>query len=278
MLRLAIIIVSHNTRDDLAGCLRSLAEGPPAVPHEIVVVDSGSIDGSVELVRREWPKVHVLEAPGNVGFACGCNLGVRASASDLVLLLNADTTVPPGAIDRLIAALEAHPDTAAVGPRLLDGAGRAELSYGAMSGPWSELRQKVVRALAGRDVGVAVRWLEDATSRPRVVDWVSGACLLTWRRDAEAAGLLDERYFMYFEDVDFCAALRARGRLVRFEPAAVIVHYRGRAAATAPSAVRAAYRRSQLAFYAKHHPRWRPWLRVYLALAGKLPAESADKP
>ena len=98
------------------------------------------------------------------------------------------------------------------------------------------------------------------TSRVQAVDWVSGACLLVRRADAEAAGLLDERYFMYCEDVDFCAAIRARGGRVYFTPSAEVTHLRGRAAAVDPPATQAAYRRSHLAFYEKHHPAWVPLL------------------
>ena len=98
------------------------------------------------------------------------------------------------------------------------------------------------------------RQVEAMTRQEQWPDWVSGACLLVRRADAEAVGLLDERYFMYTEDVDFCAALRARGRRVLFTPAVEVVHLRGRSAATAPAATRAAYRRSHLAFYQKHHP------------------------
>ena len=90
------------------------------------------------------------------------------------------------------------------------------------------------------------------------------------RRDAEAVGLLDERYFMYTEDVDFCAAIRARGRKILFTPIVEIVHVRGRSAASAPGQTRRAYCQSQLAFYEKHHPRWAPLLRLYLRLRGQL--------
>jgi GT2 family glycosyltransferase len=106
------------------------------------------------------------------------------------------------------------------------------------------------------------------TQREQYVDWVSGACLLVRRADAEAAGLLDERFFMYTEDVDFCAAIRARGRRVLFTPAAEVVHLRGRSAASAPAATRAAYQRSHLAFYEKHHPGFAPFLRLYQRLRG----------
>ena len=103
------------------------------------------------------------------------------------------------------------------------------------------------------------------------MDWVSGAALLAYRADLQAVGLLDERYFLYTEDVDLCAAIRARGRRILFTPAATITHLRGRSRATSPAASNAAYRRSHLAFYEKHHPRWAPVLRVYLRLKGQLP-------
>jgi hypothetical protein len=133
-----------------------------------------------------------------------------------------------------------------------------------MIGPFNELRQKLlVRGHAAR-APVLSRRVEAMTSRAGYPDWVSGACLLVRRADAEAVGLLDERYFMYAEDVDFCAAIRAHGGRVRFVPSVTIVHLRGRSAASAGAATQTAYRASQLAFYEKHHPRWVPLLRWYL--------------
>jgi GT2 family glycosyltransferase len=97
---------------------------------------------------------------------------------------------------------------------------------------------------------------------------VSGACLLVRRADAEAAGLLDERFFMYAEDVDFCAAIRAGNRRICFTPDVTVVHLRGQSARTARAATDTAYRQSQIAFYEKHHPRWAPILRLYLRIRG----------
>lgn len=257
---LSIVIVSYNTRGDLERCLASLHEAPPAAPHEVVVVDNASTDGSVEAARR-WPAVRVIEAGENLGFARANNLGIRHTTGDYLLLLNSDTVVPPGAIDGLLDDLERHPDAAVVGPRLLDGSGRPELSFGRMIGPVNEARQKLIGWLG--------RWtpvVERMTRRERTPDWVSGACLLVRRADAEAVGLLDERYFMYAEDVDFCAAIRARSRAVRFTPSVHVVHLRGRSRASAPAATSRAYRDSQVAFYEKHHPRWAPLLKLYLRL------------
>jgi GT2 family glycosyltransferase len=133
-----------------------------------------------------------------------------------------------------------------------------------MIAPWTEWRQgRLVRRLAAGDAAT-VADVERRTRQAQWPDWVSGACLLVRRAAAEAAGLLDERYFMYTEDVDFCAAIRARGGRVLFTPSVEIVHLGGRSRATAPVATHAAYRRSHLAFYEKHHPRLAPLLRLYL--------------
>jgi GT2 family glycosyltransferase len=257
MTQLSIIIVSYNARGDLERCLAALHAAPPAATHEIVVVDNGSTDGSVQAARR-LGDVRVIENGANVGFARANNIGIRASAGLNLLLLNSDTSVPAGAIDRLLAELDADPSVAVVGPRLVDGQGRAELSFGRMIGPLNELRQKRL----GR------RSVDELTRTRRYPDWVSGACLLARRADAEAVGLFDERFFMYTEDVDFCAAIRARGRRILFVPQVEVVHLRGRSAAAAPVETSAAYRRSQMAFYEKHHPLWAPLLRLYLRLRG----------
>jgi GT2 family glycosyltransferase len=255
---LSIIIVSFNAKADLERCLESLHAAPPAAAHEIVVVDNGSTDGSADAVRR-WPGVTLIEADANFGFARANNIGIRASGGTNVLLLNSDTVVPPGVIDRLLAELDRDAAVAVVGPRLVDGAGRAELSFGRMIGPLNEFRQK--RLLRGGTV-------ETITRQRQYPDWVSGACLLVRRADAEAVGGLDERYFMYTEDVDFCAAIRARGRRILFAPEVEVVHLRGRSGATAPAATRDHYRRSQQAFYEKHHPVWAPLLRLYVRIVG----------
>jgi N-acetylglucosaminyl-diphospho-decaprenol L-rhamnosyltransferase len=261
MPRLSIVIVSYNARVDLERCLETLVRDKPVVDHEIVVVDNASTDDTVAAVRKRWSGVRLIEAGGNLGFSKGNNLGIRQSFGELVLLLNGDTLVPAGAIDGLVAVLDARPDVAIVGPRLVDERGRAELSFGRMISPLNELRQKL---RARGDV-------ERLTSREREVDWVSGACLLVRRADADAVGLMDERYFMYTEDVDFCAAVRARGRKVLFTPGVQMVHLRGRSRQSAPRATENAYRRSQIAFYEKHHPAWAPILRFYLRLRHRSP-------
>jgi GT2 family glycosyltransferase len=270
--RLSIIIVNYNGREHLENCLSSLAQHPPTTPHETVVVDNASTDDSVQAVHRS-PGVRLVALDQNVGFSRGNNAGIRASVGELVLLLNNDTLVRPGALDRLVARLDAHPEAAVAGPRLVDASGDAELSFGPMISPLGELRQKVLMTLHARGVGPVSRWVDRATRQERYVDWVTGACLLVRRRIAEQVGLLDERFFLYTEDVDFCASIRAAGWKILFTPAAEIVHLRGRARLAAPTAINKAYRRSHIAFYEKHHPHYAWLLRLYLRLKHQLPDE-----
>jgi N-acetylglucosaminyl-diphospho-decaprenol L-rhamnosyltransferase len=266
--RVTIVIVTYNSARDIDAALRSLTQAPAATPQDIVVVDNASSDRTPSHIRVAWPQVRLIESASNIGFAAANNRGIRASSSELVLLLNPDTRVPPGTVDCLVSHLDARADVAIIGPRIVDGRGRAELSFGAMIAPLAELRQKVL--VSGNDRGLRpiVSMVDRMTRQTRDVDWVSGACLLIRRSDLEAVGLLDERFFLYTEDVDLCASVRARGRRVMFAADVEIEHLRGRSAgATTP----AAYRRSQLAFYSKHHPAWVPWLRAYLKLRGELP-------
>jgi N-acetylglucosaminyl-diphospho-decaprenol L-rhamnosyltransferase len=266
-LELSIVIVSFNAREDLIACLASLHRSRPSVTHEIIVVDNASTDGSAAAARA-WPDVRVIDAGANRGFSVGNNIGMRASSGSHLLLLNSDTLVPPGAVDGRMRVMLAHPTATVVGPRLVDATGRVELSFGSMIAPWTELRQqRLMDRLARGDVAALAK--VDAMARvEHWPDWVTAACLLVRRAEAEAVGLFDERYFMYTEDVDFCASIRARGGRVLFTPEVEVVHLGGRSRASAPRATAEAYRRSHLAFYQKHHPWAVPLLRLYTSLRG----------
>jgi len=266
---LDIIIVNHNTRDELMACLRSIVEAPPRELGTVFVVDNASTDDSVARVREALPQVTLLALDRNVGFAAANNIAIRRSTATLVLLLNSDTLVPPGGIDTLAERLTTTASVAA-GPRLVDDTGRPEISFGPMLSPWAEWRQRtrVRRALSDSPRAQAATRRLIATERH--VDWVTGACLLVRRDAAIRAGLLDERYFMYEEDVDFCAALRAAGGRILFTPAAEVIHLRGRSIARGVTASTAHYDRSHVLFYEKHLPGWAPLLRFWLRLRGRV--------
>jgi N-acetylglucosaminyl-diphospho-decaprenol L-rhamnosyltransferase len=267
-LSLAVVIVSYNVRAELDACLASFVGHTEPFPTVVVVVDNASTDGTPALIRERWPSVQLIEAGTNVGFARANNLGIRATTSDVVLLLNPDTIVPPGSIQSLVRALATHPEAAAAGPRLKDDSGFPELSFGWSIGPIGELKQKIVGSLYTRRVRTAVRKVDAWSRTAGEREWLSGAALLVRRADLEAVGLFDERFFMYTEDVDLCVELRRRGRTILFVPQSEIVHLRGRSAKRNPATERLR-RQSQIAYYEKHHPAWVPLLKAYLKLTGR---------
>jgi GT2 family glycosyltransferase len=263
-----VIIVNHNTREDLERCLGSLASARTGCVARVIVIDNASTDGSVDAVRAGWPGVEVVPLPRNAGFGAANNVGLRLATAPLVLLLNSDTLVPAGAIEAL-ATRRAATGAVAAGPRLVDAGGRPEVSFGPMLSPVGEARQWWRQRTARADTVRARAALRRLTDQEQTVDWVTGACLLADRQAVVEAGLFDERYFMYEEDVDLCAALRHRGGRILFTPAATITHLRGRSARAAPAATRRHYDHSHVAFYEKHHPHWAPLLRLWVRLRGR---------
>lgn len=264
-----IIIVSHNTRADLVACLESIHAAWPASVRGLTVVDNASTDGSLAEVARRWPRVNGIALDLNLGFGAANNVALRLSTADYVLFLNSDTLVPAGAIDTLLERLLSRQAVAA-GPKLVDSNGLPELSWGRMLTPWIEFRHRTLVRAAARGDQTARDTITRLVSEEREVDWVSGACLLARRDAVAAAGGFDERFFLYEEDVDLCAALRAPGGRILFTPASQITHVRGRSMQSAPpGAARAAYDASHLAFYDKHAPHWTPWLRGWLRLRGR---------
>jgi N-acetylglucosaminyl-diphospho-decaprenol L-rhamnosyltransferase len=261
----SIVVVSFNAQADVLACLGSVHAHPPERAWDLVVVDNQSTDGTPEAVAERWPDTRLVRLADNMGFAAANNVGIRATHGELVLLLNSDTLVESGQIEALCRAIEETPEAAAAGPRLVDAEGRQELSFGVMISPLGETRQKLRgRLLSDGPDAVRKRIVADM-GRRQFVDWVSGACLIVRRTAAEQVGLLDERYFMYCEDVDFCASLRAAGHRILYAPEVTVTHLRGRSRASAPAVTNRRYRDSQVAFYRKHHPRWARLLRWYLA-------------
>lgn len=265
---LAIVIVTYNSATEIGPCLDSLVGHTAPFPTTITVVDNASTDGTAELIRRRWPSVQMIASATNTGFSRATNIGIRATTGDYVLLINPDTVAPPGAIQTLVRGLAAHPDAAIAGARLLSERGFPELSWGDPIGPWNELKRKVFSTLYRRKIRRIVRRVDKLSRQAREVSWVSGACMVVRRPDLEAVGLLDERYFMYTEDVDLCLAMTKRGRTVLYVAGAEVLHYRGRSAARNPATERM-YRQSQVAYYDKHLPGWAGLLRAYLKLTGK---------
>lgn len=273
MPRLAIVIVSFNIREELDRCLQALHEPALQVTHRIIVVDNASGDRTDEMLRRRWPSVELIQLQSNEGFAAAVNRGAATFPSEMILMLNGDTIPGSPAIERLVEELDHRKDTAVVGPLLVDADGRIEISFSPMLNLVVECKRKILAGLYAKGNDWARRHVERRFSRPRSVDWVSGACLLVRRLEAEEVGLLDEGYFMYFEDVDFCAAIRSLGKRIRFVPESRIVHLHGRSVQTVPDVMSSIYRKSHLRFYEKHHPVSARLLKYYLWMLGELPSK-----
>ena len=263
--RVSVVVVSFNARPYLVRCLASLA-AHVTLPLQIIVVDNASEDGSVEAVRSAHPAVEVIQNPANLGFAAACNRGLREARAPYCLLLNSDAEVCAGSLEGLTAVLDERADVGIVGPRTVEPDGTPQVSFGPDLTPLSEWRQRRrVRALRDRRPG-AVREVEALCAREQHPVWVSGACLLARRSALEAVGGLDERFFLYEEDVDLCLRVRQAGWRIFYTPRAVVMHHLGRSMETIPARSRLEYDRSHVLFYAKHRgPAVTALLRAYLA-------------
>ncbi|RDI76259.1 putative glycosyltransferase [Gaiella occulta] len=247
----SIVIVSWNTREALAECLASVVADTAT---EVWVVDNASADGSADMVRGRYPSVNLLVNDRNRGFAAACNQALAQANGRLLLLLNPDARPQPGALRRLCAVLEERPEVGVVGGQLLARDGRPLRSYGAIPSVGAFLTEMV--GLAGvpglRRLLPAVAAAPRRRERPRSVGYTSGACLAFRRELLDTVGMLDERFFLYFEETDFCARVRQAGYLVWFEPAARVEHQGQASAARLGQEAEAHYARSAYAFIHKH--------------------------
>ncbi len=257
---ISAILVNYNDRRHLAPCLASL-RAELGDEGEIIVVDNASTDGSPAYLASEFPAVRMIANADNRGFGAANNQGLAAAAGALVLFLNTDTVLGPGSIRRLVQTLAENPDAAAVGPALIHPDGSFQVSFGKNVSFPAQFVQKLFlnpfykRALSRR-------------ADPRRVGWLSAACLLVRMDALRRIGGFDERYFLYFEDIDLCRRLAASGGRLVFEQRAAVVHDGGATTTGRARDTRFEYRRSQLYFYSRHAPpASRFFLRLYLRMA-----------
>jgi N-acetylglucosaminyl-diphospho-decaprenol L-rhamnosyltransferase len=254
-LDVSALIVNWNVRDLLDACLASLAgrEGDDA-PKEIVVVDNGSRDGSVAMVRARYPDVRLIEAPHNPGFAGGINLAAAAATGDALFLLNPDTLVEPGALRQLTRALRNDPTLGAVGPRLIESDGSVQSSRRRFpTAPTLFLESTPLQGrLAARTL--ARYYLDDVpVTVPARPDWLVGAALLIRRTAWQEVGPLDTGYFMYFEETDWFRRAAARGWRAGFVPEARVVHYSGKSSEQNIAARHLRFTSSKLRYAERYH-------------------------
>jgi N-acetylglucosaminyl-diphospho-decaprenol L-rhamnosyltransferase len=250
---LAQVVFNYNTGDYLTRCLRSATEAAGDASLEIVVVDNHSADGSADRAVRACPEARLIRNSTNRGFAAAVNQGIRATTAPFVLLLNPDAEILAGTLGAFVKVAREHPSSGAIGPVVRDPDGsiypsaRKIPSMGealghSFLGPFLQ-DNRFTRAytLAGWD-----------RRSERVVEWVSGSCMLLRRAALDQVGLFDERFFLYVEDVDLCRRLRAAGWEVLFSPEMEIMHVGG-VSTRGSRRMTLEHSRSIFKFYVKHY-------------------------
>ncbi len=249
---LSIIILNWNTRDLLAQCIDAIGQHIGSLTHEIVVVDNASTDGSQAMLLSRYPQVRLIQNAGNVGFAAGNNRGMRESSGRYVLLLNTDAFITEGALQAMLQLADAQPKAGLVGAHLRNADGSFQASFTPFPTLWREflILSGTGRMLHGANFPSAGPEVEPG---PQMVDYVEGAALLVRREAFEQAGGLDEGFFMYAEEVDWCFSLRKAGWQVWYQPAARIIHLGGGSSKTRRTAREADLYRSRVRFFRKHY-------------------------
>lgn len=257
---LAIVIVNYKARDLLRDCLKSI-QASQGVSPVIYVVDNASADGSMEMIREEFPAVHLLSLADNIGYGAGNNAGLKAALDQVggpsryLLLLNPDTVLPADALSRSVAFLDGRPDAGAVGPKLvrqdgsLDKACRRGFPTPAVA-LYHFLFLDRVFPNSPRFARYNVTYLDP--DQQAEVDSLVGAFMLIRREALEKAGLFDESFFMYGEDLDLCFRIRQHGWKIWYDPDVTVLHYKGASSKQNSSKANYEFYRSMLLFHRKH--------------------------
>ncbi len=256
--KVSVIVVSWNAREYLMQCLASLKDETCRCPMEIIVVDNASSDASPDSVAAQYPDVHLIRNAANLGFAKANNLGLAQSQGAYLCFVNSDVEVLPGCISRLVEYCEQHPEVGMVGPRILGGDGKLQRSCRGFPSVWNMF----CRALALDHLFPKCRLLTGyslwhwAQTSLQPVDILTGCFWLVRRKALEQVGLLDEAFFMYGEDMDWCKRFWAKGWQVVFVPGAEAIHYGGVSSDKAPVRFYVERQRADFQYWRKHHSRF----------------------
>ncbi|MCP4542324.1 MAG: glycosyltransferase family 2 protein [Chloroflexi bacterium] len=257
MVDFSIVIVSWNVCDLLQRCLHSILDSPLSISSQVIVVDNASIDGSVEMVRAKFPNVHIIANTENRGFPSGNNQGINAAQGRYVFLLNPDAEVVGDALATMVDFADAHQDVGVVGPQLLNSDGSIQpsrrrlptLATAFFESTW--LQPYAPRRLL--DHYYAHDQPDDAIQD---VDWVKGAALMARREGIEQVGLIDERFFMYSEELDWCRRFRDADWRVVYLPTAQVIHHEGKSSEQVLPARHIHFQTSKVRYFQKYHGRF----------------------
>lgn len=250
----AIIIVSYNTRDLLIQAVSSVFAVTAEHPAEIVVVDNGSTDGSLDAIRDSYPAVKTIGNQHNVGFAAACNQGIRATVAPLILLLNSDARLTAEAFTAMIDCIESDQRCAAAGCAMVDFDGASRTNTWVFLNPLNQAIEYLVPAtsLNCRCLQRTRKPVLDRRQCDSSVDWIDAGCMMLRRTAVEEIGLFDERFFMYSEDEDLCFRLRQQGWSICYSAAGSAAHLGGASSSQQRSRMLEQFYLSQSLFLAKH--------------------------
>ena len=268
MVDIVVVIVNWNAREDLRQCLQSLYAAPkPSLDFAVWVVDNASDDGSVPMVQREFPQANLIINPENVGFSKANNQVIRASKSRYVFLLNSDAMVHAGALDALAAFADARPEAGILGPQVRNPDGSLQFSCRRFPNLGAGFFRNTYLGRLFPNNRFARNYLMGDVdhARSRAVDWVSGCAMLIRRDLINTVGVLDERFFMFCEDVDICWRCWLSGQQVWYAPTATVTHAIGGSSERAAEKVIKDFHHSWYEFDKKRNPGFRPLRRMAVA-------------
>ncbi len=257
---ISVIIVSWNTKDLLRDCLRSLFVEleRTAIPAEVIVVDNHSADGSAEMVQVEFPQVTLFANRDNKGFGRANNQAFAVAKGELLLLLNPDTKVLPGALSELASFIQKHPQAGIIAPQLRNADGTIQRScraFPTLAGMFYEL-SGLSRLFPNVQRFREYKMLDFDHASTRPVDQPEGACLLIRREALDQIGMFDEQFFMLFEEVDLCYRAKQAGWEIWFDADAQIVHHYGQSIKQVKARMIVSSHKGMYRYWAKHHTRW----------------------
>lgn len=252
-----IIIVSYNTRDSLRECLQSLSAAAGGLSFTTFVVDNDSKDGSAEMVSQDFPAVHLIRNSANLGFSRACNQALELAGGRFILFLNPDTRPQPGSLSGMVDRLNNHPEAGAAGPSLIfpDGSRQGN------GGPLPTIGIEIRRLLGIRKKPIPIPHSDDGSDPQSTggqlqdvieVEQVSGACMMVRQAAIQQVGPLDEDFFMFYEEVDWCRRAIRVGWKVYLIPEAVVVHHWMGSVRQRSREMARQYYRSQRLYYRKN--------------------------
>jgi GT2 family glycosyltransferase len=258
MIDYSVIIVSWNAKNYLSECLQSLNEYTFTYNTEIIVVDNASTDGSPSMVQKEFPHVNLIINEYNYGFAKGNNIGINQSKGTYLFLINSDVFVKDGCIEKMIAYMDVHPDIGILGPKILDQCGKTQRSCMELPSLWNTFYSAFgLHNIFGEFQffrGEMMTYWSHNTIRQ--VDIINGCFWMVRKEALDEVGLLDEQFFIYSEDKDWCKRFHETGWDVVFYPEAEAIHYGGASSANAPIRFEVEMQKANLQYWKKHHSKW----------------------